>query len=156
MIFRRELLAFHPAKSFSSFGVTSASVVSPTTISVESFGRSQASWNLARSSRVILLPRFPRSRSLSADFHTDASRHTAAPAIRATPFAPEYFSRDRWRQAASFCWRLKSASGKTDLGSRPQTVPAKDRASSSPPKRNGGQSRLLDPQDPHPRIAFHR
>ena len=31
---------FHPAKSFSSFGFNSASVVSPTTISVELFG-----WN---------------------------------------------------------------------------------------------------------------
>ena len=44
---------FQRANSASSFGWISASVVSPTTISVALFGLNQLSWNLTRSARVI-------------------------------------------------------------------------------------------------------
>ncbi len=46
---------FHEPKSFSSLGVISAKVVSPTMSKVALLGLYQVSWNLARSSRVILL-----------------------------------------------------------------------------------------------------
>ena len=46
---------FHEANRFSSLGVISASVVSPTMSNVALLGLNQVSWNLARSSRVILL-----------------------------------------------------------------------------------------------------
>ena len=45
--------AFQPSKSFSSFGLISASVVSPTTTSVALFGLNQVWWNFTRSARDI-------------------------------------------------------------------------------------------------------
>src|ERR1039457_240108 len=45
---------FQPSNNASNFGVSSASVVSPVTTSVEFFGRNHVPWKVTKSSRVIV------------------------------------------------------------------------------------------------------
>ena len=51
MVFLRHFAGLPAANSFSSLGMISSSVVSPTTMSVALFGLNQVSWNFRRSAR---------------------------------------------------------------------------------------------------------